>query len=363
MFWRLFIIIFFSCSVQAAGPSVVAKVNQALWQQPINTIEQFDKASRAAILLYAAELKHLSHLSDAEMKAEFKIKSVNKQSVQTWLAKEQALSIKNYQNAAKTCQANDWTCVNATQFDELASQTLTIPATLSAWQSNTKQFVHHYLAEQLRLAALFPNISSEIMTFNANEWTGDELPDREFLLTFDDGPTALHGDTDATLAMLQREHKTAIFFILGQNWQARQKKTHDLAELYQGQCVALHGFEHQSHAKWANWQDSIVRTKELVTKTNVTFKPWFRPPYGQRKADSGAFFQQHGLQVALWNLDSQDWNAKINSDEILNRMLSLMLIKRHGVLLFHDVHGKAKTALPELFVKLGDAVHWQQCQQ
>lgn len=353
MFWRLFNLIFlFSCSVQAAGPNVVAKVNQAIWQQPINTVEQFDTASRALILLYAAELKKMSNLTDTEMKAEFKIKTVNKNSVQTWLKKEQNLIIKNYQNAAKTCQNDDWTCVKS------LDQSVSVPDSLS----NAKAFIHHYLAEQLRLAALFPDTSSEIMTFNENEWTGDELPDREFLLTFDDGPSASHGNTDATLAMLQREHKTAIFFVLGQNWQARQNKTHDLAELYQGQCVALHGFEHQSHAKWANWQDSIIRTKALVTKTNVSFKPLFRPPYGQRKADSGAFFQQQGLEVALWNLDSQDWNAKINSDEILNRMLGLMLIKRHGVLLFHDIHSKAKIALPELFLKLGDAVHWQQCQ-
>ena len=169
MFWRLFSLIFlFSCSVQAAGPSVVAKLNQTLWQHPINTIEQFDTASRALILLYASELKQMSNLSDAEMKTEFKIKTVNKNSLQTWLAKEQNLIIKNYQNAAKTCQNDDWTCVKTSSFDELSNQS--IPDSLS----NAKTFVHHYLAEQLRLAALFPDTSSEILTFNTNEWTGDE---------------------------------------------------------------------------------------------------------------------------------------------------------------------------------------------
>jgi peptidoglycan/xylan/chitin deacetylase (PgdA/CDA1 family) len=136
-----------------------------------------------------------------------------------------------------------------------------------------------------------------------------------------------------------------------------------VATLYKNQCVANHGWEHQSHAKWANWQDSIQRTQTLITSTLSTGNalPLFRPPYGQRQADSGAFFQQQGLQVALWNLDSQDWNKQVNSDHILNRMLTLMLIKRHGVLLFHDVHPKAKAALPLLFNEVGNAVEWRNC--
>ncbi|CAG1022509.1 Bifunctional xylanase/deacetylase [Patescibacteria group bacterium] len=363
--WRLFILgCLFIHSVHAAGPQVVAKMNQTIWQQPINSIESFNQASRATILVYASELKTMSAMNDAAMKSEFKIKTIDRTSVNTWLAKEQNLIVKNYQNAAQTCQSNDWTCIKADHFDELVNQTaqLNIPASLLSWQSTIKPFAHHYLAEQLRLAALFPKVSSEIMTFNANEWTGDELPDRQFLLTFDDGPSPTHGDTDATIAMLNSQHKTAVFFVLGENWQARQHKTNDLIHLYQGQCVALHGFKHESHAKWAKWQDSIIRTQSLVKQTDSTlFTPLFRPPYGQRKADSGAFFQQQGLQVALWNLDSQDWNNKVNSDDVLNRMLTLMLIKRHGVLLFHDIHGKAKTALPVLFAKLGDAVQWQDC--
>jgi peptidoglycan/xylan/chitin deacetylase (PgdA/CDA1 family) len=118
-----------------------------------------------------------------------------------------------------------------------------------------------------------------------------------------------------------------------------------------------------------NWQDSIKRTQSLITSTlpkqntatTGSFAPFFRPPYGQRKADSGAFFQQQGLQVALWNLDSQDWNNQVNSNDIPDRMLTLMLIKRHGVLLFHDVHPKAKSALPIIFNELGNAVEWRDC--
>ncbi len=367
-----------SLSAHAAGPAVIAKVDRQLWQAPINTPDSFDKASRAAVLMYALTLQDKQKLSDTDMKAAFKIKTVNRASVTKWLNKELALSLLNYQHAAKNCVGDDWTCVGTlTSTADLLKQAETwqtkIPPTLSAWHDNLAQFTRAYTAEQLRLAALFPNISSEIDIFNANEWNGDNFTDRQFLLTFDDGPTKPQGDTDDTLAMLAANQKSAVFFVLGENFQNRLTKTDapTLAALYKNQCVAIHGWEHQSHAKWAKWQESIKRTQNLITtslpKQNAatvgTFSPLFRPPYGQRKADSNAFFQQQGLQVALWNLDSQDWNNQVNSNDILNRMLTLMLIKRHGVLIFHDIHPKAKTALPILFNELGSAVAWRDCHQ
>ncbi|MDD1610181.1 MAG: polysaccharide deacetylase family protein [Methylococcaceae bacterium] len=351
-----------SLSAHGAGPAVVAKADRQLWQESINSVDGFDKASRAAILAYIVTLDDMQKLSDTDMKAAFKIKTVNHASVTKWLNKELELTLLNYQNAVKSCIAADWTCVG--NINSTAALQAKIPATLSAWHDNIDHFSRAYVAEQLRLAALFPKVSSEIDFFNDNEWNGDNFADRQFLLTFDDGPTKPYGDTDDTLALLAANQKSAVFFVIGENLQNRLHKTDvkTLDALYKNQCVAIHGWEHQSHAKWASWQESIKRTQTLITTTLAdNFSHFFRPPYGQRKADSGGFFQQQGLQVTLWNLDSQDWNNQVNSDDILNRMLTLMLIKRHGVLLFHDVHPKAKAALPVLFNELGNAVEWQDC--
>jgi peptidoglycan/xylan/chitin deacetylase (PgdA/CDA1 family) len=172
--------------------------------------------------------------------------------------------------------------------------------------------------------------------------------------------------------MLAAQQKSAVFFMLGSHLQNRLKKTNaaNLAALYANQCVASHGWEHQSHAKWPQWQTSILNTQTLLKSVFSnpnpkiqSFVPLFRPPYGQRKADSGAFFQEQGLQVALWNLDSQDWNNHVDADDIVNRMTGLMLIKRHGVLLFHDIHPKANRALPILFDELSNAVKLRDCHQ
>ncbi|MGX9727665.1 MAG: polysaccharide deacetylase family protein [Candidatus Electronema sp. VV] len=356
----------------AVGPAAVAKTDRRLWQAPVDTPAGFDTASRAALLVYAQTLDELRQLSDAEMLAAFKIKSINRTSAEKWLHKELALSLRNYQRAAADCPAGagDWTCVGSLSttedlLEKAAAAVRATPPNLSAWRDDFTAFAHGYAAEQLRLAALFPKVSSEIDLFNSNERNGDALADREFLLTFDDGPTEPSGTTDATLQMLAKEKKSAVFFVLGGQFESRLKKNGAAAvsALYANQCVGSHGWEHQSHAKWANWRESVAKTQALLNTalTHDTVMPLFRPPYGQRQADSGVFFQAQQLHVVLWNLDSQDWSSAVDVNDIVSRMTALMLIKRHGILLFHDVHPKAQAALPILFQELGSAVVWADC--
>ena len=353
----------------ASGPAVVAKAEQKLWPEAINTQAGFDKASRASILTYVLVLKELQGLSDAQMLDRFKIKSINRASVENWIASELSLSLNNFQRAANSCAPSDWTCVQSGNLQALLGNAATAkaPAKLRAWRENLQGFSRSYLAEQLRLAALFPKISSEIARFNDAEWNGDAFADREFYLSFDDGPTRVNDTTDSTLKMLAAHKKSAVFFLLGANLDARLKATNaaSLATTYAGQCVAAHGWSHVSHASGDQWQNSVIRTHVLLNTIFAPFSnqilPLFRPPYGQRKADSGGFFKAQSLQVALWNLDSQDWNAQISADDVVNRMLTLMLIKRHGVLLFHDIHPKANSALPSMFDALGSSVKWGEC--
>ncbi|MES2300421.1 MAG: polysaccharide deacetylase family protein [Pseudomonadota bacterium] len=355
------------------GPATVARADRHLWPETLNSRNGFDKASRASILGYVAVLQQMQARTDADMTAAFKIKSFNRASVDKWLKRELALSLQNYQRAARDCMANDFTCVGAVEttgqlLSKAEAWRTTVPPALAAWSANLSGFAQAYVSEQLRLAALFPKVSSEIDRFDEQrEWNGDALEDKQFLLTFDDGPSAAGGSTDDTLAMLAQTKKQGVFFMLGANLQTRAAKTGvpALAAMYKNQCAASHGWEHQSHAKWEQWQDSVKRTQALLNTTfaKADVLPYFRPPYGQRTADSAAFFQQQGLQVALWNLDSQDWNAHVSADDVTNRMIALMLIKRHGVLLFHDIHAKAKSALPVIFDELGSAVEWRDCKR
>lgn len=358
-----------SAIVQAAGPAELATLDLRTWGEPLDTPAGFDRASRAALLVYASTLHGLPQRDEAQLLTHLRIKRLNHASLAQWQDGERARVWRNYQLASADCRAGDWSCVGPVgdfaALGEVAQHTLAgLGEELAVWRGQLTAFSQAYLTEQMRLAALFPTVSSEIATFGSHEWSGDERDDRQFFLTFDDGPGA---HTEATRVMLAQHGKTATFFVLGENLQARLKAqgAEALTRLYAGQCVASHGWEHRSHARWDDWQASVLTTRSLLLSAlpQSTLLPLFRPPYGQRTADSGAFFAAQGIQVALWNLDSQDWQRALGADAIGTRMLALMLIKRRGVLLFHDVHGKARDALPGVFAALGEAVSWPDCRE
>nr|WP_241026189.1 polysaccharide deacetylase family protein [Burkholderia sp. Tr-20390] len=235
----------------------------------------------------------------------------------------------------------------------------------AAWFAASQRFHRTYLDELLRLASLFPRTSSEVATYSTSELSGDELADRHFLLTFDDGPTRIGGNTDKLLDTLRKLHLSATFFVLGEQLQSRlqQDAPGELSRTYQGMCVGSHGWQHKSHSAWQQWQDSVVRGIGLVRSSMPSsYVPLFRPPFGQRRADSGAFFDARGLRVALWNIDSQDWSNKVNADQVKQRVLTLMLLWRHGVILFHDIHAKAQTVVPWLVEQTnGTDLQWIDC--
>ena len=84
----------------AQGPRVIAIGDRDLWRERVDSPDGFDKASRAAILVYKQKLQ--------EQKVS-ELKQLSRPPVIKWLDKELALSRSNYQLAAKSCPTADWT--------------------------------------------------------------------------------------------------------------------------------------------------------------------------------------------------------------------------------------------------------------
>jgi peptidoglycan/xylan/chitin deacetylase (PgdA/CDA1 family) len=356
-------------AAMAAGPESVGTADRSLWPQAISSPAAFDRASRAEMLVFAATLSETSRQAPEAMEAAFRIKKVNPASVQKVTNDLAARILANWAKASKSCGKGELFCPTARDFEDLASagraMAAGLPPEYRNWHANAQQFHQKYVNELLRLAALFPAVTSEIDVFSSLERTGFELPDKQFLLTFDDGPTDKGGTTDKLLEILKSNGLHASFYMLGERLQARikQSDTTSLAASYQGQCVAMHGWKHDSHAKIEAWQQSVLDTRDLVKATFPRqYTPWFRPPYGQRKPDSGDFFRKNDLGVALWNIDSQDWNSHVDGMAAAQRVYTLLLLWRHGVVLFHDVHDKALTAVPWLLEHgKGAGITWQDC--
>lgn len=354
---------------KAAGPDAVAFVDRSLWPDSSASSVGFDRASRAEVLSFAHALSESEHDSDNTLRDRLKLKQLDRDAVDRARTIYWRRLAENYTRASAHCLRDEPFCLgplDADAFRKAAADFVRPPGDRYAtWFAASQRFHRTYLDELLRLASLFPRTSSEVATYSRSELSGDELADRHFLLTFDDGPTRTGGNTDKLLDTLSKLHLSATFFLLGEQLQARlqQDATGELSRIYQGMCVGSHGWQHKSHSVWPQWQDSVTRGIGLVRNSMPSsYVPLFRPPYGQRRADSGAFFDARGLRVALWNIDSQDWSSKVNADQVKQRVLTLMLLWRRGVILFHDIHAKAQTVVPWLVEQTnGTNLQWIDC--
>jgi peptidoglycan-N-acetylglucosamine deacetylase len=361
----------------AAGASEAIIPHRALWPDTINSPAEFDRASRAEILVFAHELADSDAFNEGALKQRLGITKVDIASVERLRHRLWKRLTGNYAIASHSCVVGEAFCAADTDPNDLreAAETFSgagIQPRYRPWFDDAVQFQRSYLDELLRAAAEFPEHNSEVETFNDNELTGWDLPDRQFLLTFDDGPTHHPGDeapeagnTDRTLAVLRDNHINATFFAIGEPFAARlhESSREAMHTLYAGMCVGSHGWVHESHAIMPRWQESVASSSKLIHDTlPEAYAPAFRPPYGQRPPDSGPYLREHGLKLILWNIDSHDWDDSLKIAEVEQRVMSLMLLWRRGIILFHDFFPRAQKVVPRLVAWLAhDGVTWADC--
>ena len=336
----------------------VAKVNRALWPNDLNSVDNFDYASKMENLVYAKCIKEVEGMNDVEaIKAKYNIKSATVASFEKW-QKQQIVQILENLHAIKNKTTLDKTIAVSKNCDWkevvkiVSDMNQKIPENLKPWYENALDFHRGYVYEQARLAFLFPKTTSEILTFAPNEITGEDYKDKEFLLTFDDGPTPKNGTTDDLISTLKTMNVNGMFFVLGEALEQRigSSSTDKVAQLYGNNRLFSHGKVHKSHQHLETWKSSIDFTFNTIetVKPFLNKRKYFRPPYGQRTEKVSEYLNSINASNMLWNIDSQDWNAKISAAEVTDRITTLMLLRRKGIILFHDIHPKANVALPTI---------------
>jgi len=334
----------FLANLVAVGPTKVATFDRTLWSEPINDKASFNKASRHEIISYVKQLTQTNLRSKKAIQKFVGRKKVSLKSVQKWKLFTQNNLLSNFQEAQKSCITQKGLCSKVLNWNNLSKLATNYKPNQKqwAWYKASQTFFSYYLYEQARLASLFPKTTSEIEQFDSSEVQGFNYKDGEFLLTFDDGPK--YKRTKAITTMLTQRDIHALFFLLGNNLEKSIKKhgSKKIANLYKGSCVGSHGFIHKSHQRLKTWKSSYNKTRELIMQNGLNReKIWFRPPYGQRHQKLISHLDSLGDRVMLWNIDSQDWNRKLSAKKIEDRVLTLMLLHRKGIILFHDIHPKA----------------------
>ncbi|MBO0593673.1 polysaccharide deacetylase family protein [Cellulophaga sp. E16_2] len=324
------------------------------WPLKMESNLSFDIASKCEMLVFIEVFNSYDSLSESVLTQRVALKSVNTESVTQWKEATKTRILLNFNQLSDPALKELIPISKNSNWNALSLATLEqqFPSTFSAWYAATKLFYEDYVKEQIRLAALFPKITSEIIPFSDIEIQGHNFTDKNFLLTFDDGPTLGNGNTDKLIQVLDTYSLSGMFFVLGDNFEKRLKASSKqaLQELYGENRVLSHGKVHKAHQKYAEWQASIDDTNTLIqnvfpteNKNNLLY---FRPPYGQRSTDMVTYFTDKKSKIILWNIDSRDWSAKLNVQQVAQREIKLMLLWRKGILLFHDIHSKVQEVLP-----------------
>ncbi|MFJ4141333.1 polysaccharide deacetylase family protein [Pseudomonas sp. NPDC089734] len=352
----------------AAMPEI-ATMDRSVWPEQLETPALFDVASRAEILAFAHALSVSETQGEEGLKQRLGLRYINVSSLNVVRHRLWQRLLENYQAAQKSCDEDANFCVLVEDMDQLRQRAeeykVSNDSFYAAWAAPSAAFHERYLTELLYMAALFPQTSSEIERYNSDEMSGDEMPDRTFMLNFDSGPGPVDGNTDWLADFMRQQKMTATFFVLGKNLQARLESSSAsrLQALYRQQCVGVQGWEYRSHSNWVDWQDSVQRSVGLVERVLPdNFVPLFRPPYGHRRADSGEFFRSQHLRVSLWNIDAQDATGRLSAEQVGDRVLTLMLLWRKGTVVFHDQGNKAQSALPLLLARTAQSeLIWDDC--
>lgn len=354
----LLLVITICTTLFANGPAKIASIDRSVVPIKITDRKSFNEVSRLEILFFVNEVASVSQWKEKSRFQQFLSREkINLASINSWIetTQEKLLSLYNASSADQPFTRWDEKRIpqHLSSWQELTgvaqSTTATLPEEFSAWHTKAKAFYKTYLYEQIRLAALFPAITSEIHCLDSSESQGFEYNDGEFLLTFDDGPTPKGGNTDKIIQQLNQWGISGTFFVLGEKLQKRINTggIKEVQTLYRDHHLESHGMVHKAHPRYEQWKESLDATRRSISSIQEsTETTYFRPPYGQRSPAQVEYLKSRNEQVMLWNIDSQDWNSKLSTKDMENRVITLMLLWRSGILLFHDIHPKTLKGLP-----------------
>lgn len=351
LFFILFSNFFFS-----QGPSNIATANRDLWKLSMKSSKDFDVASKMEMLVFLKTFHGIDAYNGTELLKTLGVKDGTSEGIKTWKKQTEDRLVTNFKDLEPNALSEIIPVKANPTYQELLLATKSLPAKLpeelKGWYQNSKNFYKTYILECLRLAAKSNKRSSEISTLDSTEKNGFELKDKSYLLTFDDGPTSKNGYTDKLVNILKEQHLNGIFFLSGDKLQQRiaANGKNNVASMYGENWIGSHSMVHKSHQYLADWKlqidESNAIIKDVFNFNNKTF--YFRPPYGQRNLQIINYLLKGKQPILLWNIDSQDWSEKISSQEVSSRVITLMLLWRKGIILFHDVHPKAAIAVPEI---------------
>jgi len=168
-------------------------------------------------------------------------------------------------------------------------------------------------------------------------------------LTFDDGPDEL---TPRYLDVLDKLRVPASFFLIGKACERHPDFVREYVR--RGHQVAAHGYDHTRFTDLDRRAllGQCARTDRILG-AQTDGRAWVRPPHGSVDASSLLALRFAGYSVALWSLDSHDYEER-EADKVVARCAPDK-VRAGEVMLFHEGQQWTLDALPRIVEQLRSA--------
>ncbi|KGP78977.1 MULTISPECIES: polysaccharide deacetylase family protein [unclassified Paenibacillus] len=185
--------------------------------------------------------------------------------------------------------------------------------------------------------AFIPSLVSRLFGFRVFRRGRSE---KEFSLTFDDGPDPEY--TPRLLDLLRQYEAKATFFVVGEHAARHPELIQRIHE--EGHLLGIHNYIHKT-----NWlmrprtvRDQIQRTGQIIQEVTGVRTCYYRPPWGIMNLFD--FFSKKDRRIILWSSMFEDWRSSVGVEKLTERMLKelrggeVMLLHDRGTTLGADAH-------------------------
>lgn len=159
----------------------------------------------------------------------------------------------------------------------------------------------------------------------------------------------------AVVEILKSQRVRATFFLTGTFASKYPDAVRQLAAA--GHEIAHHSWDHPNFTKLddAAIDAQMKRTeRELVKLAPQAYRPFFRPPFGDRDVRVLRHLLQEGFLPVYWTVDTLDWQPAATPESVLEKVAASGS-EPGAILLCHVASKPTLRALPRLIVRLREA--------
>lgn len=176
--------------------------------------------------------------------------------------------------------------------------------------------------------------------------TGANPEEKLISITFDDGPKSR---TDKRIIELFRKYNgQATFFMLGLEVGGKDDLLKELMD--NGHQLANHTYSHKNLLSLNDTElnEQITYMDDYLKKTvGYDYPIMLRPPYGAIDDECAAKIDH---PIIRWNVDSDDWKYKHNTDKIVANVMDN--VQDNSIILMHDIYDHSVDSLEIILEKL-----------